>query len=461
MALLSSLNPSRFISPLRARQLQRALRNLKLTMICGLLTILVLRGTLGAGKFGTPAKDLEEIKYQFGRIQSMHARKLSSRVLAEVLEERHRPLESILSQAQPTSYDANYEELDANPTTEPYSLGPKVSDWDSQRRSAHLNLKSSGGKKPTIMLVTGSQPSACENPAGDHFLLKYMKNKMDYCRLHGIEIFYNMAHLDAEMSGFWAKLPLLRQLMLTHPEVEWFWWMDSDAVFTDMAFELPIEKYDNYNMVLHGWNDMVYKKKNWIGLNTGSFLIRNCQWSLDMLDAWAPMGPKGMVRNEAGKLLSKSLSGRPPFEADDQSAFIYLLINEREKWGEKVYLENSFYLHGYWKIIVEQYEEMMEKNHNGIGDERWPFVTHFVGCKPCKKANKGDYNAEQCFRHMERAFNFADNQVLELYGFQHKSLSSSAVLRFRGSGDDLMVQPLPSTRPLAQQTELTAGSSSI
>ncbi|MCO5606006.1 hypothetical protein L7F22_060193 [Adiantum nelumboides] len=440
---LSLLHPSRLISPLRARQLQRALRNLKLTMICGLLTILVLRGTLGAGKFGTPAKDFEEIKLQFERI---HGRKHASRVLTEVLEERHRPLESIVFQAQGSSYgvlgDATMQiassddNSEANPS-KLYSLGPKVSDWDSQRQSRSHERDD----KPKIMLVTGSQPSACENPAGDHFLVKYMKNKVDYCRLHGLEIFYNMAHLDAEMSGFWAKLPLLRKLMLNHPEIEWFWWMDSDAVFTDMAFELPIEKYDNYNMVLHGWDDMVYKKKSWTGLNTGSFLIRNCQWSLDMLDAWAPMGPKGQVRNEAGKLFSKSLTGRPPFEADDQSAFVYLVIIEKEKWGEKVYLENSFYLHGYWKILVDQYEEMMEKNHNGIGDERWPFVTHFVGCKPCKKASEGDYNAEQCFKHMERAFNFADNQVLEMYGFHHKSLSSGTVLRLRGGGDDGIVQP--------------------
>ncbi|CDY11442.1 BnaA09g40080D [Brassica napus] len=44
---------------------------------------------------------------------------------------------------------------------------------------------------------------------------------------------------------------------------------------------------------------MVYEQKNWIGLNTGSFLLRNSQWALDLLDAWAPMGPKGKVREEA------------------------------------------------------------------------------------------------------------------------------------------------------------------
>ncbi|KAJ7518082.1 hypothetical protein O6H91_21G054300 [Diphasiastrum complanatum] len=27
------------------------------------------------------------------------------------------------------------------------------------------------------------------------------------------------------------------------------------------------------------------------GLNVGVFLLRNCQWLLDILDAWATMGP--------------------------------------------------------------------------------------------------------------------------------------------------------------------------
>lgn len=55
-------------------------------------------------------------------------------------------------------------------------------------------------------------------------------------------------------------------------------------------------RYRDYNLVLHGWSDKVYEEKDWVGLNTGSFFIRNCQWSLDLLDAWATMGPKGKVQ---------------------------------------------------------------------------------------------------------------------------------------------------------------------
>ncbi|URE25117.1 galactosyl transferase GMA12/MNN10 family [Musa troglodytarum] len=315
----------------------------------------------------------------------------------------------------------------------PYSLGPKISDWDEQRADwlrRHPERPSFlGSTKPRVLLVTGSSPKPCENPVGDHYLLKSIKNKIDYCRVHGIEIFYNMALLDAEMAGFWAKLPLIRSLLLAHPEVEFLWWMDSDAMFTDMAFELPWERYAPFNLVLHGWNEMVYDDRNWIGLNTGSFLLRNCQWSLDLLDVWAPMGPKGKTRTEAGKVLTAFLKDRPVFEADDQSAMVYLLVTQRDRWADKVYLESAYYLHGYWGILVDRYEEMIENYHPGLGDHRWPLVTHFVGCKPCGKF--GDYPVERCLKQMDRAFNFGDNQILQMYGFTHKSLASRRVKRIR------------------------------
>ncbi|KAJ6793759.1 glycosyltransferase 5 [Iris pallida] len=406
----------RLLGERRARQAHRALRNGKLTVLCLLMTVVVLRGTIGAGKFGTPGQDLSEIRHHLRPLR----RSLPHRALVE-------------EQPKHADADADDDRDEERDPSVPYSLGPRISDWDSQRSAW---LSSHPGRpsfltpaKPRVLLVTGSSPKPCENPVGDHYLLKSIKNKIDYCRVHGIEIFYNMALLDAEMAGFWAKLPLIRTLLLSHPDVEFLWWMDSDAMFTDMAFELPWGRYSSSNLVMHGWNEMVYDDKNWIGLNTGSFLLRNCQWSLDLLDAWAPMGPKGKVRADAGKVLTAFLKDRPAFEADDQSAMVYLLATQQDLWREKVYLESAYYLHGYWGILVDNYEEYIEKYRPGFGDHRWPLVTHFVGCKPCGKF--GDYPVERCLKQMDRAFNFGDNQVLQMYGFEHRSLASRRVRRIR------------------------------
>lgn len=393
----------------RNRQIHKTFNNIKITILCGFVTILVLRGTIGIGNLS--ADDVE------------------NQVL---LEETNRILAEIRSDHDPTDPNDPFDQQPDLSLNETYVLGPKIESWDNDRRiwlDQNPDFPNYVKGKPRMLLVTGSPPNPCDNPIGDHYLLKSIKNKIDYCRLHGIEIVYNMAHLDKELAGYWAKLPLIRKLMLSHPEVEWIWWMDSDALFTDMVFEIPYAKYDAYNLVIHGYPDLLFNQKSWIALNTGSFLFRNCQWSLDLLDAWAPMGPKGPIRDEAGKILTANLKGRPAFEADDQSALIYLLVSQKDTWMSKVFVENSYYLHGYWAGLVDRYEEMIEKYHPGLGDERWPFVTHFVGCKPC--GSYGDYPVEKCLKSMERAFNFADNQVIKLYGFRHRGLLSPKIKRIR------------------------------
>ena len=122
--------------------------------------------------------------------------------------------------------------------------------------------------KPRILLLISSPPKPCDNPIENHYLFKSIKNKIDYCRLHEIEIVYNLAHLDVEVVGYWAKLPMIQRLMLSHPEVERIWWMDSDVFIIDMVFELLMSKYDEHNLVLHGYPDLLFEHKSWIVVNT-------------------------------------------------------------------------------------------------------------------------------------------------------------------------------------------------
>lgn len=406
----------------RRRHIRKTLNNLKVTVLCGVITVLVLGGTVD---FGSLVAVGGGVSRAGGDVDEEH----------KVVEDIDRVLREIRSNHEPEDEDDSTVGVDfsfapLNYTSaadavaafsafaSKFTLGPKISGWDGQRRRW---LDQNPGfpswlpdGKPRILLVTGSTPNPCENPMGDHYLLKGTKNKIDYCRLHGIEIVYNTAHFDHELAGDWAKLPLIRRLMLSHPEVEWFWWMDSDALFTDMSLEIPLRRYAAHNLVVPGQPHLIFEKHSWIGLSTGSFLLRNCQWSLELLDAWAPMGPKGRIRDEAGKMLTAILKDRPAFEADDQSALIYLLLRQQERWGDKVYIENSYHLHGQETMV-------------GLGDGRWPFVTHFVGCKPC--GSQGDSPGERCFSSMEKAFNFADNQVLRMYGFSHENLTSAMIRR--------------------------------
>ncbi|GJN25422.1 hypothetical protein PR202_gb13246 [Eleusine coracana subsp. coracana] len=40
-------------------------------------------------------------------------------------------------------------------------------------------------------MVSGSQPEPCAGKDGDYLLVRFLKNKLDYCRLHGIQLLYN------------------------------------------------------------------------------------------------------------------------------------------------------------------------------------------------------------------------------------------------------------------------------
>ncbi|KAG6422308.1 hypothetical protein SASPL_118876 [Salvia splendens] len=333
-----------------------------------------------------------------------------------------------------------------------YALGssPPMKGWNEKRQEWLKQHPSFAPGAPTrIVMVTGSQPGPCKNPIGDHLPLKLFKNKVDYCRRHGIDIFYNNALLHPQMFSFWAKTAAVRAAMLAHPEAEWIWWVDSDAAFTDMDFLPPLPRYHRHNMVVHGWAHLLKEKHTWTGINAGVFLLRNSQWALDFLKVWASMGPQSPDYAKWGQTLSSVFKDKIFPESDDQSGLIYLYL--KEKWGEKIYVEDEYYFEGYWLDIVptienvtaryteiernvaalrrrhaekvsEGYGRVWEEQLKGRGGLRRPFVTHFTGCQPCSGDHNRMYSGESCSDAMTKALTFADNQVLRNYGFMHTDL---------------------------------------
>ncbi|WVZ51348.1 hypothetical protein U9M48_002501 [Paspalum notatum var. saurae] len=346
--------------------------------------------------------------------------------------------------------------------------GRRLTGWDA-KRAEWLRSRGLRNAPERVVMVSGSQPEPCAGAGGDHLLLRFLKNKLDYCRLHGIELVYDAALLEPSMVAYWAKIPNVRAAMLAHPEAEWVWWVDADAVLTDMDFSLPLSRYRGYNLVLYGWPKEVYERRSWLGLNAGVFLIRNCQWSLDFLDEWARMGPAYPEHARWGKVLRKALTKKHDDGACDQSALTYLLIKNRGRWGDKVYLGTDYYFQGYFAGIVGKLDGIAaryeaaereaaaaagvrrrhaEREHlryaaarnavvrdvvpgpDGGGQSGWrrPFVTHFTGCNPCGGRRNPIYSSEICDGGMRRALAFADDQVLRNYGFRHASLRNNTLL---------------------------------
>lgn len=345
-----------------------------------------------------------------------------------------------------------------------YSIENPIQNWDEKRMDWLLKHHPSYafGSRDRVLMLTGSQSSPCKSRIGDFFLLRLFRNKVDYCRIHGYDIFYNTAFLHPKMNSHWAKPPIIRAAMLAHPEAEWIWWVDIDAVITDVELKLPLDKYKNHNLVADGWPDTIYKKRSWYGLNSGVLLFRNCQWSMDFLDVWASMGPASPDYEKWGHIFQSTLTDRKNAISTDQTAMVYMLLKQKDKWAGKVYLENEYCFQCYWamavnwfnnvtnnymniersvsmlrrrhaEVVSESYGEMKEKYLKEAGyrkkSERRPFITHFTGCSPCRGHHDPMYTADSCRDGMERALNFADNQVLRNFGFVHPSLlDTSSVL---------------------------------
>ncbi|CAM6099400.1 unnamed protein product [Calypogeia fissa] len=305
-----------------------------------------------------------------------------------------------------------------------FRMMPRFTDWDA-RRLAWMQ-QNPPTKKDEVILVSGSAPKSCKNVKGNYLLLWGLKNLIDYGRKNDVTLFYNDAATDKNLTGWWSKLPLVKMLMIHNPGTEWIWWLDSDALITDMDYRLDFARYNasGYNMVMYGTDHEVYDLRHYNGINTGNFLLRNCQWSLDLFDRWASFGATQELRESNVALLDEALSNRPPkWEADDQSILVYLLILEREKWGSQTCFETTILMSGWWLSLTEKF-----RDEHPV--EERPFVTHFAGCKPCRDPNPSheDEVMVRCLKDQEMTYNFADNQVLQQYGLRHVHLTTTKLL---------------------------------
>ncbi|KAL6220288.1 hypothetical protein ACLB2K_008044 [Fragaria x ananassa] len=81
---------------------------------------------------------------------------------------------------------------------------------------------------------------------------------------------------------------------------------------------------------------------------------------MDLIKEWASMGPQTPNFEKWGKTLMSVFKDKPFPLPDDQSAMIYLLFTNKEKWGKKTYIENEYYLNSYWLAMVKMFDNLIE-----------------------------------------------------------------------------------------------------
>ena len=175
-----------------------------------------------------------------------------------------------------------------------------------------------------LLIVTATQPTPCTTLHGDYIVQLALKNKLQYATINGYSLWASTELLSPwDLGGQWNKVALLS--VLAEPDspaaagAGWLLWVDDDAIFCDVNFRFPFEKYDldGTNLVMWGDEKMTYEAGNSEGINTGTMLLRRCDWSRRLLEAWAALASSPV---------------RETLVNHDQGGLVYLLYNQPDKW---------------------------------------------------------------------------------------------------------------------------------
>ena len=99
-------------------------------------------------------------------------------------------------------------------------------------------------------------------------------NKKAYAKKHGYDLYLHHELLDFSRPPAWSKIPAIEQHLNDH---EWIYWSDADSLIMNDTIKLESLIDNNYDLVI------TKEMAGWQSINTGSFLIRNCDWSRKLL----------------------------------------------------------------------------------------------------------------------------------------------------------------------------------
>lgn len=135
-------------------------------------------------------------------------------------------------------------------------------------------------------------------------------NRRAYCEHHGyIYSFINIGKYDlGDIAPVWKKLPAIVEAFNDHPDAQWLFWLDLDAIIMTPEQDLQslilsrdgMRKHFHLGAELHNggegnfWpHEPDFENIDFIiaqdhnGINAGSFLLRRTQFTQMLLDMWA------------------------------------------------------------------------------------------------------------------------------------------------------------------------------
>jgi hypothetical protein len=133
---------------------------------------------------------------------------------------------------------------------------------------------------------------------------------------------------------------------------------DSDAIFMDMAFELPLDEYaaNGHNLVLWGEprkvDTVAEAAPDYFGLNAGVMLLRNNAWTRAFLARILAAGDDIAGSTAVQGAALKGMCDRAyDCVVSDQSTIVWLLYSQPELWRAQTLLEKRFALNGCASVL--------------------------------------------------------------------------------------------------------------
>ena len=330
---------------------------------------------------------------------------------------------------------------------------------EARQRSLHSTL-----------LVSARQSQPCAEHGADAWVMRAMQNHAEYARANGMALVWSGALIDAAYDGAWNKLTYLLRVLRAElssddrpPEerARWLLWADWDVVFTDMAFELPLEEYERrgVRLVLGGDPAAVgggRPKADYLKANTGVVLLRVHNWSNALLNRMLTRGGRTRAQRRRHALeVQAAVDNLCVGCIDDQAVLLELLHTEPARWARHVHLERRYLMQGHWEDFQRAMPDDMDGlprhapptplrrlgspmlpslRHKVWGLADVPLAVHFSGCQLC--SGKAPDKAAPCWPVFRRVVRFAEAQALRALGVHHARGSNRSAL------NDTALEPL-------------------
>lgn len=74
----------------------------------------------------------------------------------------------------------------------------------------------------------------------------------DYARLHDYPIVVATRLADPTLHNMWNKIGTILKVMDDYPDMDWYLWIDSDAMIIDVNFLLPFQRFNGKDLIIWG-----------------------------------------------------------------------------------------------------------------------------------------------------------------------------------------------------------------